>query len=44
MVRDPCTKYVATKEENAAFVVGGNDTRSSPWPIRSPSRTSSSTS
>ena len=22
---DPCTKYVATKEENAAFVVGGHN-------------------
>ena len=33
---DPCTKYVASKNENAAFVIGGNDTEVHPITNRLP--------
>ena len=33
---DPCTKYVATRDENAGFVIGGNDVPVTPLTNRLP--------
>ena len=33
---DPCTKYVATRDENAGFVIGGNDVSVTPLTNRLP--------
>ena len=35
---DPCTKYGGSAEENAAFVIGGNDLSLQPLPDRQPLR------